>query len=220
MNDTADKIALVTGASRGLGAAIAETLATRGYHVLALARTSGALEELDDRIQAAGGAATLVPVDLCNDDAMRQICRSIHDRWGRLDLLVHAAIHAPPLSPIGHTDERDLDKTIASNIRATARLIANTEPLLKASPNSQAVFFDDPTHTKKFHGTYGLSKAAQLQMARNWQEENAKSSPQVKIATPTPMPTALRARFYPGEDRDKLTPCNDEAARLLDELGL
>ncbi len=220
MNDTSDKIALVTGASRGLGAAFAEKLAAKGFHVLALARTSGALEELDDRIQAAGGTATLVPVDLCNEDAMLQICRSIHDRWGKLDLLVHAAIHAPPLSPMGHTDGRDLDKTIASNIRATARLIANTDPLLKAAAKSQAVFFDDPSQNVKFHGAYGLSKAAQIRMAQSWQDENVKSGLDVHILTPAPMPTAVRARFYPGEDRTKLTPCLDEAARLLGQINL
>jgi len=112
---------MVTGASRGLGAAMAEALAERGYHVIALARTVGALEELDDRITAKGGAATLVPVDITSDDAMAQICKSIHDRWGHVDVLVHAAIHAPPLAPLEFFDGKDLDKTIATNIRATER---------------------------------------------------------------------------------------------------
>ncbi len=217
MTKDTSKTALVTGASRGLGAAAAEFLAAHGYHVIALARTTGALEELDDRIQAAGGSATLVPVDLTNDDAMRQICRSIFDRWGKLDLMVHAAIHAAPLCPTAHMDEKDMDKSIASNIRATSRLIVNTEPLLKAG-KGQAVFFNDAVKSNRFHATYGMTKAAQMRIARSWQDEAAASGITVHIKDPKPMPTATRARFYPGEDRDALTPCKDEAERLLSDL--
>ncbi|WP_298290364.1 SDR family oxidoreductase [uncultured Litoreibacter sp.] len=217
MSKDTSKTALVTGASRGLGAACAEWLAANGFHVIALARTTGALEELDDRIQSAGGSATLVPVDLTNDDAMRQICRSIFDRWGKLDMLVHAAIHAAPLCPTAHMDEKDMDKSIASNIRATSRLIVNTEPLLKAG-KGQAVFFNDAVQSNRFHATYGMTKAAQMRIARSWQDEAAASGITVHIKDPKPMPTATRARFYPGEDRDALTPCKDEADRLLADL--
>lgn len=217
MTDADQKTALVTGASRGLGAACAEYLAAQGYHVIALARTTGALEELDDRIQAAGGAATLVPVDLTNDDAMRQICRSIFDRWGKLDVLIHAAIHAAPLCPVAHMDDKDMEKSVAGNIRATARLIANTEPLLKAA-KGQAIFFNDPVKANRFHVTYGMTKAAQMRIARSWQDETKASGITVHILTPAPMPTATRARFYPGEDRAALTPCKDEAHRLLSDL--
>lgn len=218
--DQTQKIAMVTGASRGLGAAMAEALAQRGFHVIALARTVGALEELDDRIQAKGGAATLVPVDICDDDAMAQISASIHGRWGHVDLLVHAAVHAPPLAPLEFFDAKDLDKTIATNIRATARLILNTTPLLKASQGGHAVFFNDPVKAEKFHGGYGMSKAAQMRMARSLQDECAKTGPQVHILTPAPMPTATRGRFYPGEDRAKLADPHAEARRLLAELPL
>lgn len=218
MNTADQKIALVTGASRGLGAAMAEALAEKGYHVIAIARTVGALEELDDRIQAKGSTATLAPVDLTNEDAMRQICRSIYDRWGKLDLLIHCAIHAPPLSPVSHIDEKDLDKTLAGNVRATSRLIANTEPLLKAADGAKAVFFNDPVKAEKFHGAYGLSKAAQMRLARSWAEETAKTGPEVLVLTPKPMPTATRARFYPGEDRSKLADPHAEAARLLHDI--
>ncbi|MEP5758963.1 MAG: SDR family oxidoreductase [Litoreibacter sp.] len=218
MNSTLDKIALVTGASRGLGAAFAEDLAARGYHIIALARTTGALEELDDRIQSKGGSATLVPVDITNEDALKQICLSIHTRWGHIDLWVHAAIHSPPLCPVSHMDEKDFDKSIATNVRATTRLIVNLDPLLKAAPDGRAIFFDDPLSIQKFHGTYGLSKAAQICSARSWGQEAQNIGPQIHIVTPAPMPTALRARFYPGEDRDKLTSCNAEAARILTDL--
>jgi len=217
MTQETDKIALVTGASRGLGAACAELLAAHGYHIIALARTTGALEELDDRIQAKGGAATLVPVDLTNDDAMPQICRSIFERWGKLDLLVHAAIHAAPLCPASHIDAKDLQKSLTGNVTATAQLISNTEPLLKAA-KGQAVFFNDPVKSKRFHATYGLTKAAQMRLARSWQDEATASGITVHILEPAPMPTATRARFYPGEDRAALTPCAAEAARLLPPL--
>lgn len=216
MSANPEKIALVTGASRGLGAAIAEELASRGYHIIALARTVGALEELDDRIKGAGGHATLAPVDITNEDAIRQICRSIHDRWGHIDLWAHAAIHAPPLCPLPHMDEKDLDKILAINVRATARLISNIEPLLKAADQGTAMFFDDPVQTEKFHGAYGLSKAAQMRMARSWQDEGKTIGPKVLIETPAPMPTATRARFYPGEDRAGLSACRGEALRILD----
>jgi NAD(P)-dependent dehydrogenase (short-subunit alcohol dehydrogenase family) len=217
MTQDTDKIALVTGASRGLGAACAERLATHGYHIVALARTTGALEELDDRIQAKGGSATLVPVDLSNDDAMRQICRSIFERWGKLDLMVHAAIHAAPLCPASHIDAKDLEKSLTGNVTATAQLISNTEPLLKAA-KGQAVFFNDPVKSKRFHATYGLTKAAQMRLARSWQDEAQASGIIVHILEPAPMPTATRARFYPGEDRAALIPCEDEAERLLTPL--
>lgn len=218
MNTQSDKIALVTGASRGLGSAIAEDLATRGYHVIALARTTGALEELDDRIQAKGGSTTLVPVDITNEDAIKQICRSIFDRWGHIDIWAHAAVHAPPLCPVPHMNEKDFDKTMATNVRATTRLVVNLDPLLRAAPQAKVIFFDDPLKDKKFHTTYGLSKAAQMQVARSWQIEAETIGPKVQIATPSPMPTALRARFYPGEDRDALTSCVSEASRILDDL--
>ncbi len=217
MTQDTDKIALVTGASRGLGAACAERLTAHGYHIVALARTTGALEELDDRIQAKGGSATLVPVDLSNDDAMRQICRSIFERWGKLELMVHAAIHAAPLCPASHIDAKDLEKSLTGNVTATAQLISNTEPLLKAA-KGQAVFFNDPVKSKRFHATYGLTKAAQMRLARSWQDEAQASGITVHILEPAPMPTATRARFYPGEDRAALTPCAEEAERLLTPL--
>lgn len=215
---TTDKIALITGASRGLGAALAEGLAAQGWHIIAVARTTGALEELDDRIQAAGGTATLAPLDVTNDDAMRHLCRSVFDRWGKIDLWAHAAIHAPPMTPAGHMSAKDLDKTIATNIRATGTLIPMIEPLLRAAPSGTAVFFDDQSGGKRFFGTFGSSKAAQIAMAQSWQLETAKIGPKVIIDTPAPMPTATRARFFPGENRENLSPCATEAVRIVAAL--
>ncbi|MFC2968345.1 SDR family NAD(P)-dependent oxidoreductase [Acidimangrovimonas pyrenivorans] len=208
-------VALITGASRGLGAAMAEALAARGYHIVAVARTVGGLEELDDRIQAKGGAATLAPMDITNDDAMRHLCLSIYERWGKADLWVHAAIHAAPLTPAGHLDEKDWDKSLQINARATGMLIPMVEPLLRAAPAGTALFFDDPRAGQKFFSAYGATKAAQIALARSWQAETASMEPRVVIETPAPMPTATRARFFPGEDRDALTSPHDEAARIL-----
>jgi NAD(P)-dependent dehydrogenase (short-subunit alcohol dehydrogenase family) len=219
MTQDSPRIALVTGASRGLGAALAKALAP-GHHVIAVARTVGALEELDDAIQAAGGHATLAPMDVTDAGAMAHLCRSTYDRWGHVDLWLHTAIHAAPLAPAGHVDAKDWAKSIALNASATATLIPMVEPLLRAAPAGRAVFFDDPRAGQPFFGAYGASKAAQMALARSWQAETARTGPRVEILMPRGMPTATRARFFPGEDRAALTPCDDEALRLLADLGL
>ena len=218
---TQTKLALVTGASRGLGAAMAEQLAAQGWHVVAVARTVGGLEELDDRVKALGlpgaGGLTLAPMDVTNDDAMRHLCLSIHQRWGGLQLWAHAAIHATPMAPAGSLAQKDWEKALATNIRATGQLIPMVEPLLKAGQGT-AVFFDDPRAGQKFFGAYGASKAAQIALASSWQAETVKIGPRVVIASPKPLATATRARFFPGEDRSKLATPKAEAARLLSEI--
>ncbi len=209
------KTALITGASRGLGFALAAALAPT-HHIIAVGRTVGGLEALDDRIREAGGEATLAPMDITVDPAMQQLCRSIHDRWGRLDLWVHAAIHAAPLAPAAHLADKDLDKSIAINLRATARLIAYVSPLLGLT--GTAVFLDDPRGGTPFFGHYGTTKQAQIALARSWQAETTRTGPQVRILSPAPMPTATRARFHPGEDRSVLADIHAEAARLLPDI--
>jgi NAD(P)-dependent dehydrogenase (short-subunit alcohol dehydrogenase family) len=215
------KTALVTGASRGLGSAMAEQLALRGWHVVAVARTVGGLEDLDDRVKRAclpgAGGLTLAPMDVTNDDAMRHLCRSVFDRWGGLGLWVHAAVHAAPLAPMGSLDAKDWEKSIATNTRATGALIPLVEPLLRAHQGT-ALFLDDPRAGQPFFGAYGATKAAQIALAQSWQAETAKTGPRVLIATPEPLPTATRARFFPGEDRAKLADVQAEAARILDSL--
>ncbi len=224
----APKIALVTGASRGLGAALAQALGGRGWQVVAVARTTGALEELDDRIRAAGGPpATLAPLDITQDDAMRHLCRSIHDRWGGLDLWVHAAVHAPPLSPAGHIAHKDWDRALTTTLRATGILIPMIEPLLRARLGA-ALFLDDESSRdatgapRKFHGAWAAAKTGQIALARAWASEAAAlgpaRSPRVFIETPAPMPTASRARFYPGEDRSALSPPGEQAELILARL--
>ena len=207
--------ALITGASRGIGSALAEQLADT-HHIIAVGKTTGALEELDDRIQAKGGEASLAPMDITVEAAMQQLCRSVYDRWGKLDLWIHSAIFSPPLSPAPDMPEKDYDKAFLTNVKATQRLISYVAPLLGTT--GRAVFFDDPRAGEAFFGAYGPSKAAQIAMARSWQTETAKIGPMVKILTPRPMPTAVRARFFPGEDRAPLTDIREEAARLLPEI--
>ncbi len=211
------QIALITGASRGLGAALAEALAPT-HHIIAVGRTVGALEELDDRIKAKGGSATLAPMNVTDPAAMQTLCRGIFDRWGRLDLWLHTAVHAAPLTPTPHVDAKDLEKSVTGNITATAQLITYVAPLL--GEKGRAVFFDDPVNGAKFHGSYGATKAAQIALARSWQAETARIGPRVDIVTPNPMPTATRARFFPGEDRSALHDIHAEAARLLGLLEI
>ncbi len=209
------KTALITGASRGLGAALAESLA-QTHHIIAVGRTTGALEEVDDKIKAAGGDATLAPMDITVDAAMQQLCRSIYDRWNGLDLWVHAAVHAAPLSPANHVNAKDFSKSTDVNITATSRLITYVSPLLGA--DGTAVFLDDPHDGEKYFATYGTTKAAQIALARSWASETVNTGPKVRILQPKPMATALRARFHPGEDRAPLAHPRDEAARLLPQI--
>ncbi|WP_415402619.1 SDR family NAD(P)-dependent oxidoreductase [Tateyamaria sp. SN3-11] len=209
------KTALITGASRGLGAAIARHLAPT-HHIIAVAKTTGALEELDDQITARGGAATLAPMDITNDAAMQALCRGVFERWGTLDLWAHAAVHAAPLAPASMIDNKDMAKSVAGNVTATSTLITYLAPLL--GTEGTAIFFDDPQAGVPFYGSYGATKAAQIALARSWQAETAKTGPRVHIATPQPMPTATRARFHPGEDRAPLADPMTEAARILADL--
>ena len=210
-----DRIALITGASRGLGAALAEALCDT-HHIVAVARTTGALEELDDRIKARGGNATLAPMDITKADAMRQLCRSIHDRWGGVDIWAHTAINAAPLIPAAHLDAGVWEKSVDVNVTAAGRLIAFVAPLLGES--GRALFFRRSARRQKFFGIYGATKAAQIAMARSWQAESVNTGPRVHILAPEPMPTATRARFFPGEDRAALATAQDEARRLLATL--
>lgn len=218
-DDLSGSLALVTGASRGLGWALALEAARRGAHVVALGRTIGALEELDDAIKAAGGAATLVPADVTDDPALARLGAAIHERWGRLDLWLHCAVHAPPLSPAAHAEAKDLDKALAVNARATQRLIRALDPLLRAAPDGAAVLMDDAREDQAFFSAYAASKAAARVFWRAWAREAVKTPLRVLRALPPPMPTATRARFYPGEDRAGLADPADVAGRLLDAVA-
>ncbi len=216
MSEAPARIALVTGASRGLGYAVARALGARGEQVIALARTVGGLEDLSDEITAAGGPTpTLVPLSLTDEGGLQRLCLAIHERWGRLDLAVHCAAHAAPLAPAPHIADKDFDLSVEINFRGTARLVVMLQPLLAAAPKGRFVHVTDNRAGQPFFGSYGASKAAAEAFVRSWAAESARIGPEVLLFHPNPMPTALRARFYPGEDRAHLTPCTDEAVRLL-----
>lgn len=210
------KIALITGASRGLGAAVALALGKAGCHVIMVAKTTGGLEELDDAIQAEGGTTTIAPLDLNNHDGQAALCSSIFDRWGGIDLWVHCSIHAAPLSPAPFIEAKDFGKSVDGNITQTQRLITNVDPLLQARKGTAVLPIDNASGAK-FYGSYGATKAAQQALWASWAAE----APKLNITTfaPEPMPTATRARFYPGEDRDNLTPTKDMADALLASLS-
>lgn len=218
MSWASGRIALVTGASRGFGFAAAAALGAAGAHVIAVARTGGGLEELDDRIGKSGGTATLVPLDIRDDPGLERLGAAIHQRWGRLDLWLHTAVHTAPLQPTEHIDARELDLSIATNIRAFQRLIRIIDPLLRLSASPAALIAADDPEGRKFHATYAAAKAAQSALTRAWAAE---SGHRIAIAEvqPPPMPTALRARFYPGEHRATLVSIEDSAARLIELLA-
>lgn len=210
------QVALVTGASRGLGYAVASALGAAGARVVAMARTVGGLEELSDAIEAAGGPRpTLVPLSLTDAGGLQRLCLALNDRWGRLDLAVHCAAHAAPLAPAPHIDDRDFDASLEVNLRGTQRLVAMLQPLLAAAPAGRFVQVSDSRGGQPFYGSYGATKAAADKLVESWQAETRRTGPRVLFFHPRPMPTALRARFFPGETREALTPCADEAARLL-----
>ena len=213
------RVALVTGASRGLGEAFAETLAVHGYHVIATARTEGALEELARRVDRNGLQATTFAADITSDTDMQGLCRSIHDRWKGLDLFVHAAVHAPALSPVAFSDLDEIRQAVEVNCLATWKLITYVSPLLRLAGLATAVFFDDDRAGEKFFGGYGSSKAFQISMVRSWQTEIPQGSDlRIEILKPRPMATESRRRFHPGEDRSRLATPRSEAVRLLSLL--
>lgn len=212
------KICLVTGASRGIGRAVAEALGRSGAQVVAVARTVGGLEEVDDAIQRAGGpAALLVPLDLTDGDGVDRLGAALFERFGRVDLLVHAAAQAAPLSPVAHATPKDMEAAVAVNVLATHRLIRSIDPLLRQAEAPQAVFFTHARAGQKFWGAYGASKAAMAALAQSYDQETPKV--RVTLFEPPASPTALRGRTHPGDDGSTLPPVAETAARLLEEIG-
>lgn len=212
-------VALVTGASRGFGFAVASALGAAGVQVVAMARTVGGLEELADVIEAAGGPTpTLVPLSITDEVGMQRLCLALHERWGRTDLVVHCAVHAAPLTPADQIAAKDFEASVETNLRGTQRLIVNAAPLLAASSAGAYVHVTDDSAGGAFWGSYGATRAASDALARSFAAEHARIPPRVVLFQPKPMPTAVRARFYPAEEPSKLTLCAEEAARLLDAL--
>jgi NAD(P)-dependent dehydrogenase (short-subunit alcohol dehydrogenase family) len=216
-----DKIALVTGASRGIGRACALALAQAGAHVVAVARTQGGLEELDDEIKAATGqAATLVPLDIAEGDGLDQLGLALHQRFGRLDVLVHAAATLGPITPVAHIEPKHWDRVLAVNLTATYRLIRTLEPLLRASPAGRAVFLTAgrASNPRAFWGPYGVTKAGIENLVRTWADELEQTSVRAVLLDPGIMRTKMRAEAMPGEDPLTL-PEPSEIGPLIVELA-
>jgi NAD(P)-dependent dehydrogenase (short-subunit alcohol dehydrogenase family) len=225
MTDTslplAGRVALVTGASRGIGRECAIALAQAGAHVIGMARTQGGLEVLDDKIRAVSGqAATLVPMDLAQGDGIDQLGLAIHERHGKLDILVHAAAVLGGLSPISHIDPPAWDKAVAINLTATYRLLRSTERLLKAAPAGRALIFTSGrvARPKAFWGAYGATKAATDHLVRTWADELENTSVRAALIDPGAMRTKMRAEAMPGEDPDSL-PDPAEIGPMIVELA-
>ncbi len=216
MSALTGQVALVTGASRGIGAATAIELARHGAHVILLARTQGGLEETDDAIRALGGTATLLPLDLMDGPAIDPVGPSIAQRFGRLDILIHAAATLGKLTPAGHIQPGDWDAVIGTNLTAAWRLIRTCDPLLRAAPAGRAVFLTDSlVHAPHaYWGAYGATKAGMEHLALSWAAECASTALRVQLFDPGPVATRLRANALPGEDASAL-PSPHAAANSL-----
>ncbi|MFM2045452.1 MAG: hypothetical protein RLY86_4028 [Pseudomonadota bacterium] len=196
------RVALVTGASRGIGAAVAEALAAEGAHVVLLARTVGGLEELDDRIRAAGGAATLIPQDLMEHDKLDSLGPALFERFKRLDILVAAAAHLGVVGPVSHSVPKDWGRCMDVNLTANMRLIRTLDPLLRGSDAGRAVFLTDRVGSRPtaYWNGYAASKAGLEMMVRTYAAETLNTPLRVNLFDPGPTATALRAKAFPGED--------------------
>ena len=201
MTPLADRVALVTGASRGIGQATAIELARLGAHVVLTARTQGGLEETDDTIRNAGGSSTLLPLDLGDCASLDAIGPTLFERFGRLDVLVHAAAALGKLTPVSHIIDADWAEVLAVNLTATQRLIRTTAPLLTAAPVGRAVFLTDSRarDPKAYWGGYGATKAALEHLVLTWADELRSTRLRINLFDPGASATRLRAAIMPGE---------------------
>jgi NAD(P)-dependent dehydrogenase (short-subunit alcohol dehydrogenase family) len=220
----AGRIALVTGASRGLGRAVSLELARRGAHVVALARTQGALEQLDDEIRALGGEATLVPCDITDFAALDRLGAALFERWGKLDIFVGNAGILGPLTPIAHCDPDKWDKLFAVNVTANFRLLRSLDPLLRASDAGRVALISSGAAQRAdyraFWGPYATSKAAVDALLRSYAADTAGiSKVKAMSVNPGPLRTRMRAAAMPGEDPMTLRTPEEFAPKLADLCG-
>jgi NAD(P)-dependent dehydrogenase (short-subunit alcohol dehydrogenase family) len=213
----ASRVALVTGASRGIGAATALALAGLGAHVVLTARTQGGLEETDDSVRAAGGTSTLLPLDLKDGDQIDAIGPTLVQRFGRLDILVHNAGALGKLTPVGHILPKDLAECVAVNFTAAYRLIRSCGPVLQASDAGRAVFVTSSVATQPhaFWGAYAATKAGMEVLVRIWADETDKSALRINLFDPGRTATRMRAMAFPGEDPNTLPSPAGVALRLV-----
>ena len=214
----ADRIALVTGASRGIGYAAALTLARAGAHVVAVARTVGGLEELDDAVRGAGGSATLTPLDMRDYAGLYRLGTALAERYGRLDVLIGNAAIAGVPSPLGHIEPKAWDETMAVNVTANWHLIRAMDPLLKRAEAGRAVFVTSGivASARAYWAPYSVSKAALDVLARTYAAETSSTPVRVNLFNPGATRTRMRALAMPGEDPMTLPTPDDVAAKILD----
>ncbi len=212
-----NRVAVVTGASRGLGRAIALKLAAEGAHIVATARTQGGLEELDDEIKDIGGTATLVPADIKDFAAIDRLGAAIFERWKKLDILIGNAGVLGKLTPLGHLDPRVFDDAMAVNITANYRLVRSLDPLLRASDAGRAVFITSGLAHICFAywGAYSISKAALEALVKTYAAENESTAIRANCFSPGPTRTKMRATAMPGEDPDTLPSAEEVAAQVI-----
>jgi short-subunit dehydrogenase len=213
------QVALVTGASRGIGAATAEALARCGAHVVLTARTVGALEEVEERIHAAGGTATIAPLDLAEGDSIARLGMAISERWQALDLLVLNAATLGTLTPVPHIDAKEFSKLLTLNLLAQQAMIATFDPMLRASKQGRllAVTSSVGRTPRAYWGAYGASKAALETLLLSYADETRNfTSPKVAIVDPGATATVMRARAFPGEDQATLKPPSAVADAIIE----
>ena len=216
----AGRLALVTGASRGIGFAVARRFAAEGAHVVATARTVGGLEELDDVVKAAGGSITLAPLDLMDLDQIDVLGASLYQRFQKLDILVGNAGSLGRLTPMAHVDPKEWERVFRLNVHANQRLIRSLDAVLRQSDAGRAIFVTSgaAAGTKPFWAAYGASKAALDALVKTYAEETRKTTLRVNLISPGPVATQMRAAAYPGEDPATLTQ-PDELAGLFVDLA-
>jgi NAD(P)-dependent dehydrogenase (short-subunit alcohol dehydrogenase family) len=215
------RVALVTGASRGIGRAIALAIAREGAHVIAVARTTGGLEELDDEVKAASGTASLVPLDLRKPEGIDQLGAVVFERWKKLDILIGNAGILGGLSPLGHIEPKTWDEVMAVNVTANWRLIRAFDPLLRQSDAGRAVFVTSAAAYKvlAYWGPYSVSKAALEALVKTYAAETATTSIKANLLNPGPVRTRMRAQAMPGEDPQTLTSPEAVAEAVLPLIG-
>ena len=219
MTDTGStRLALVTGASRGIGAATAEALAAAGFHVVLTARTVAGLEAVEERIHSDGGSATIAPLDLTDGDSIGRLADAVRGRWGALDVMVLSAAMLGALTPVPHIDAAEFARVMTLNVAAQATLIAAFDPLLRASADARVIGLTSSVaaEPRAYWGAYGASKAAfEVLLAAYADENTASGRVRVAIVDPGATRTAMRARAFPGEDPASVKPPEAVAAAIV-----